>query len=103
MTITTGCSLSWNYSHTINILSINEANQFQMSEEIFMNFTPKPSIRCNQSKLSSDLTVEETENHLVRKFLFLNLRKLEQKCSTAVRPGQKPKSWSPQARIVALD
>lgn len=35
-----------------------------------MNFTPKTSIRCNQSKLSANLTVEDTEKHFVRLISF---------------------------------
>lgn len=72
-----GSSLSWKLSHSINTLSINQANLFQMNGEIFMNFTPKTSIRCNQSKLSPNLTVEDTEKHPVRRSSFTDFVGIE--------------------------
>lgn len=65
-----------------------------MSREIVMNFTPKNSIRCNQSKLSPNLREEDAENTLKGKLFLWNFGNWNRNAGLAVRPRNKPKIWS---------
>lgn len=70
-----------------------------MNREIVMNFTPKNSIRCNQSKLSPNLREEDAENTLKGKLLLWNFGNWNRNAGLAVRPRNKPKIWSQHTLI----